>query len=225
MSLLCDFFAIKLNLSLEKKSRMSITIVEGCDLAGKTTFCMSEIEKLAPSQSLILYVHFPIRQEADIQFHIPGDFGQNKYRDMFTFCKPLSVNGIPVGSAEHIQDIIFANIVVNSEPIWKLYKLGFTIFIDRYIHSNIVYRKLNGCRQVSKDSLPDDDILSKIRYAVSIMVASKLIVIVHDDQTLIDRHMKKDSSRGIDELDRENEQLKNILNANNLYRHVSVMEF
>lgn len=170
---------------------MSITIVEGADFVGKTTLCM----KMFANPNSI-YVHFPIRE--DVMFHLSN---QSKYEDRFTKCK-LS------GSMEEIQDIIFDNIVANSEPIMYFFNKGFDVIVDRFMLSNEVYRKLHGVAPRKSEN----------EFYLQVLGNSKSIILTESDKVLAERCSS--AIKCGDELDRINEQIDNVLRANQLYKSI-----
>lgn len=109
---------------------MSLTVLEGPDYVGKTTYCKQKYEDLAALGEKVVYVHFPIKSIDDFCF--------SRDIDVYFMC----LKSLKGKSQSEIQDIILENIIDNSELLKKLYLDGFHVIIDRFIFSNYVYRKI-----------------------------------------------------------------------------------
>lgn len=169
-----------------------ITIVEGADFAGKTTYCLDKCWSHVRNGERSAYIHFPIRKNDDV---IISDLTET----MFTECGEL------VGDMTKIQHIILENIIVNAKSILALHSEGYNVYVDRYLLSNIVYRQLH--------NIPMEQVVDG--FVKILMRIAKHEIMVHDDEVLKER-CKANTIYG-DELDTINEQLENVLKANHIY--------
>lgn len=198
---------------------MPIIIVEGADGAGKTTLCMKYLDTIAES----IYIHFPIR---DMKKDII-----NKYtRELpeLSLCDSLKNK-----SMQEIQDIILNNIVANTPEMLRLHNEGLTIIVDRYIYSNIVYRKLHNLIEAS---MPES--------VVNVLQLAKIIILTERIDVLYQRIKTRNEATNIldtvtntldsaanildtvtNMLDDINEKKDNIEIANDLFRELSLHIF
>ena len=169
---------------------MPVIIVEGADGAGKTTLCKKYHSEIPYS----IYVHFPIRDmEKDVSS-----------KGNFQLCGSLkNLNML------QIQDVILDNIETNSHEILRLHDLGITVILDRYILSNIVYRRLH----LNDYETEIDDV--KTPAISKVMSIAQLIILTESPEVLYDRASKRNDC--VDELDKINEEKRNIELANNLF--------
>lgn len=179
---------------------MPIIIVEGADGAGKTTLCKKYLDGIHNS----IYVHFPIR---DIEKDI---ISKCEINSSFMLCG--SFKGF---SMEQIQDVILENIEINSHEILRLHKLDVTVILDRYVLSNIVYRQLHLGQEISIKDLK--------KLAINeVMSIAQLIVLTESPDVLFARTSSRNES--IDELDKLNEEKRNIEIANNLFNKLALVK-
>jgi thymidylate kinase len=196
---------------------MPITIVEGPDFAGKTTFCMEKCNELMEQGLRIAYVHFPIRKIDDIIIidTVDPSTVTTINSDMFSKCKPfISESGVQL-NMEEIQDVILDNIVENTDSLLTLHKHDFHVFVDRHIMSNIVYRKIYNLPYPKSGKLEKESITELIELA-------EQIIITPPDEVLIQRRNTSQIGRGVadESLDSVNEKITNILNANLCYNSI-----
>lgn len=169
---------------------MPVIIVEGADGAGKTTLCMKYLT--IPDS---LYVHFPIRDmKKDIISNCETPFN-------FTLCE--SLKGLTM---LQIQDVILDNIELNSHEILRLHELGVTVILDRYVLSNLVYRLIH----LNQEFIFDDK-----KAICSVMSVGRLVILTEDPEVLFSRISSRDSAT--DELDKINEEKRNIELANTIF--------
>lgn len=199
---------------------MPITIVEGPDFAGKTTYCFQQIRKLNSDYNAA-YVHFPIRRREDVLTALSNSkLEQDCSPEQFYTCKSFAGKNI-----SEIQDIIFENLVLNAYPILQLHDKGYHVYIDRYIHSNVVYRQLHSLLGDSIDhilfSLGDSvdikAIESEITNMTELLKLADIVMLIPDEQTLLERKANQRTDKPADNLDQINEEEKNIIKARELY--------
>jgi thymidylate kinase len=179
-----------------------IVIVEGADMVGKTTFCMNRYNLDLAVGHKVAYIHFPIRSQSDVVAS-PSEV------DNFSKC-------ILTGSMSDIQDIILDNIIDNTKAILDMHNNGYHIFIDRYMLSNIAYRKLH---DVTLNPLFK---IAVNPYYIAVMNAAEHITMIENDEILIARHNSR-SRPGLDSLDEVNEQIDNILKANSIFAELKTL--
>lgn len=194
---------------------MSVTIVEGADFAGKTTYCLDECHKLDFQDINVAYIHFPIRRTEDVMILPSSELLKNKFDPAnikFEFCESFKDKKGNTLSPADIQNIIANNLTTNAINIMKLYDMGFHILIDRYILSNIVYRQFYNINHNFSFLWAISD-----SYVVKLMSIAKHKIITHDDEVFIKRHSVNHISVDC-ELDKNNEIIANVLTVNNIYR-------
>lgn len=169
-----------------------ITIVEGADFVGKTTFCLESCWAHSINNEKTAYIHFPIRKADDVII-------SHETKAKLVECDKL------VGNMAEIQHIILENIIKNAWPIFVLHFEGFNVYVDRYLLSNIVYRQLHN---IPMEVIND-------RYVKILMDYAEHKIMVCDDDLLRER-CEANIIQG-DELDTINERLDNVLKANKIY--------
>ncbi len=200
---------------------MPITIFEGTDFAGKTTKAKKELDRCFNEGVPAIYLHFPIRKSSDIDIVNRPTLDASDFK----MCPPLvdqDGNMLPLSV---IQEIILMNIVANVRPILDYHDRGCNILIDRFILSNIVYRKLHNVPITSTcfNSLlapPMQRLLEVARHDIIVPTETELALRErHAAQSRYSPECTQAVIRLNDEFDKLNEQLDNIYNTNKMYSY------
>jgi thymidylate kinase len=179
-----------------------IIYYDGADFAGKTTSCQIERAKLVELEVPIAMVHFPIRNLANDVEMINTELSS----DIFQLCGKFHSKNIT-----EIQDVIAENIEANSHVILRLYNEGFSIIIDRFVYSNIIYRKL-----YCPAELTLDEFYKRYPTSARVMAIADCRILSPDIAELIRRKRLRysDSTPEYGSIDELNEEDENINRAN-----------
>ena len=203
-------------------SSLRVICYDGADFTGKTTSCINTRNAILAKagNSAIIMMHFPIRNlNTDIEM-VNTDIKP----EIFQLCDKLSGK-----SMIEIQDTIAANIEANSRILLETLSIGnewslsskendssrVTVIIDRFIYSNIVYRRMY-CGQ----TIVFDEFMKNYKYASRIMESAEINILTESIEELITRKMRRYSTEQPDEgtIDMINEENENINRANEEFK-------
>ncbi len=187
---------------------MNLICYDGADFTGKTTSCVSRSNEILADnpRAQIVMVHFPIRNlGTDIKM-----INTSLQPEIFRLCAKFSHE-----SMIKIQDIIADNIEANSWILLELAKQGFHVIIDRFIYSNIVYRRMY-CNQ----TIVLDEFMRKYEYASKVIKRAKINILTEPIEELIARkNLRYSTNRPEDgTIDMINEENENINRANEEFK-------
>lgn len=188
-----------------------IICYDGADFTGKTTSCSNRRDAILAENpgAAIVMVHFPIRNlSSDIEM-----INTNLQPEIFHLCDKLSGK-----SMIEIQDAIAKNIEVNSWILLELRVQNFTVIIDRFIYSNIVYRRMY-CGQ----TIELDDFMKNYEYAARVIKTAEINILTEPIEVLIARKALRYSTEMPNEgtIDMINEENENINRANEEFKKLS----
>lgn len=197
---------------------MPITIIEGCDFAGKTTYAKNILKKTKG-----IYIHFPIRdRQKDILCSNPSYFNLYHDRKIASEFSEIILNSTL--DQKIIQDLILLNMEYNALTIIKFHLLGYNVVIDRFIYSNAIYRLIS----VEDEEEMWYNLPFSIKECRLIFTNHPTIILNTKFKTILERYYKsqknKTSNDQEDVLEKEFEQKEKLRQAYSIFKQIRKRE-